>query len=196
MKDSFYQLTKAYVIKLFTEHNLQHNLEHLERTEYWIDVLVGSPAEAMRIAAFAHDIERTEKVNQLEKIQKSDKGYQDEEHLSEHQNKGAKIIKEFLESQGAPKKLIDDVVSLISHHEVGGDENQNILKDADSISFFETNAKGFVQKHVPEVGVEKVRKKFEWMYNRINSGKAQKIAKPMFEKLLKELNSDRKVENL
>lgn len=37
---------------------------------------------------------------------------------------------------------------MISRHEEGGDDAQNALMDADSVSFFETNVENFVRKKV------------------------------------------------
>lgn len=94
---------------------------------------------------------------------------------------------EFLRKHGADKNLIDRVRMLISRHEEGGSEDQNLLKDADSISFFENNVDYFLTKKVLEVGKEKVREKFDWMFNRITFDKAKKIAKKMYQEAIRRL---------
>lgn len=76
---------------------------------------------------------------------------------------------------------------LVSKHEVGGNDDQNLLKDADSISFFENNVDHFVNKKVGETSKEKVKDKFEWMFNRISSEKAKQIARPWYEEAIKKL---------
>ncbi len=47
---------------------------------------------------------------------------------------------------------------LVSKHEVGGNEDQNLLKDADSISFFENQVGHFLSKQTAETGKEKLNK--------------------------------------
>ena len=76
---------------------------------------------------------------------------------------------------------------LISRHEEGGNEDQNLLKDADSVSFFENNLSIFFRKAEVE-GKDKIKHKFNWMYNRITSVKAKQYAKRDYEKALKELD--------
>jgi hypothetical protein len=78
---------------------------------------------------------------------------------------------------------------LVSKHEVGGNQDQNLLKDADSISFLENNVDNFVSKKVSETGKDKVRDKFDWMYNRITSETARQIARPWYEAAIKKLDN-------
>ena len=85
-------------------------------------------------------------------------------------------------------EIIERVKMLVSRHEEGGNDDQNLLKDADSVSFFETNISLFLTKHVQDVGKEKVREKFDWMYNRITSEKAKQIARPWYKEAIKNLN--------
>jgi len=119
-------------------------------------------------------------------MQQSNKGYRDEEHLKSHQEKGAEIIAEYLSCISAPIDLVKHVSKLIAKHEIGGNAEQNSLKDADSLSFFETNADGFIKKHLPLVGEAKVREKFNWMYDRISDSQAKQLAKPFYDKIMQE----------
>lgn len=84
--------------------------------------------------------------------------------------------------------MIKTVNHLISKHELGGDADQNLLKDADSLSFFETNAEKFATEFIKELGKEKIKQKFDWMYERISSPQAKEWAKPMYEKYIKLLH--------
>ena len=54
-------------------------------------------------------------------------------------------MNKFLQENGADEATISKVTHLIGKHEVGGDLEQDILMDADSVSFFETNAEMFVK---------------------------------------------------
>ena len=76
------------------------------------------------------------------------------------------------------------VKRLVGRHEVGGDDDQNLLKDADSLSFLENNIDYFLDTKIVQVGLESVRKKFEWMYQRITSPKAGKLAEPFYRRAM------------
>jgi len=76
---------------------------------------------------------------------------------------------------------------LVSKHEIGGNDDQNLLKDADSISFFENNVKYFVGRKVNETGKEKVRDKFDWMYHRMTSERAKEFARQLYVEAMKKL---------
>ncbi|MDP3899601.1 MAG: DUF4202 family protein [bacterium] len=177
-------------VKKFVNDSFQNKFtEHFERTLYWILKLKSDADEALQIAAYAHDIERANrKVEIVKKLENSPDGFLDKEFLSYHQNTGAKIIADFLRENSASKELIDRVVMLISKHEVGGNDDQNLLMDCDSISFFETNAEGFICPEREDFNQQKVRDKFDWMYNRIFNLERKKIAKSNYEKIINELN--------
>ena len=94
---------------------------------------------------------------------------------------------EFLRRAGADETTVVRVKHLISKHEVGGDADQNLLKDVDSVSFFENNVPHFVTKKVKELNREKVKAKFDWMFNRITAEQAKQIARPWYEVAVKTL---------
>ena len=77
--------------------------------------------------------------------------------------------------------MIERVKMLISKHEVGGNDDQNLLKDADSVSFLENNVDHFINNLVSETSKEKVKDKFDRTFNRITSQQAREIARPRYE---------------
>ena len=93
----------------------------------------------------------------------------------------------FLAENGADTDTIERVKMLISKHEVGGNEDQNLLKDADSLSFFENNVDFFVKEQTARTSREKVKEKFDWMFERITSDQAREIAQPWHEQALQKL---------
>lgn len=146
---------------------------HFERTAFWFEKFLPETTEAHKIAAYSHDIERA-----FRDAQKAiPENYLDPEFLMNHQAGGAKIMSEFLSKEGASKELIQKVTHLISKHEVGGDFEQNALMDADSVSFFETNAEMFVTKKAPIEGKGKVKEKLDWMFNRISTEEHKALAR-------------------
>jgi Mg2+/Co2+ transporter CorC len=121
-------------------------------------------------------------------LRKQSAGYDNEEFLRPHEERSGEIIMDFLTKQGANPELISKVYRLISKHEEGGDEEQNILRDADSVSFFEIYPVRMMEK-ITEVGKQKVRDKFNFMYNRIGSEEVKEIVKPLYEKAIKDLEA-------
>lgn len=82
-----------------------------------------------------------------------------------------------MKKQGAEDGFINKVKMLVSKHEVGGNKEQNTLKDADSISFFENNVDYFIEKLSIEIGKKEVRDKFDWTFERITLNKAKEIVR-------------------
>ncbi|WKZ26777.1 MAG: DUF4202 family protein [Candidatus Paceibacterota bacterium] len=162
---------------------------HFERTVFWLERFLPEANEAHKIAAYSHDIERSFRD---EKTKNNLKNYLDKEFLRVHQEKGAEIMAKFLKSQKSSEDVIKTVRHLISKHEVGGDEEQNALMDADSVSFFETNAELFVNEKAAIEGYEEVKEKLDWMFNRISSKKRKEIARENYEKWSKILEGYRK----
>lgn len=158
------------------------NLEHFERTEYWVGQLRSSPSKALLIAAFAHDIEKA--FNPTTNLTAHLKECTDKNYLERHQNEGGQTMFAILISKGAPAQLASEVQDLIAHHEVGGTPEQNVLKDADSIAYFETNAPKHANMTVKGVPKELIKKKFDFMFNRISSDYAKQVAEPMYKKAL------------
>lgn len=151
---------------------------HFEKTVFWIQQFLPQATEADKIAAYSHDIERAFR-NENKSVPEN---YLDEDFLRNHQEKGAEIMSDFLHSQEAPESFIEIVKHLISKHEVGGDADQNALMDADSVSFFETNAEMFVNKKAPIEGYENVKEKLDWMFNRISTDEHKRFAKENYKK--------------
>ena len=160
-------------------------MPHFDRTVYWVQYLKPEADEVMLIAAISHDISQAVyRKEQKELLQKY--VFNDPEFLYFHQEKGAEIIERFLKRQGAGESLIRKVKFLILQHEWSGNEDQNILKDADSISFLEVNTQVFIENN-PGMNKEIIRAKLDWMFERITSEKARQIADPMYQKALKML---------
>jgi len=175
---------KSYINESFKNESVIH----FERTLFWVKKLQPTADDALIIAAYSHDIERAFRTdNVFRKIKTSKEGFTDVDFLKNHQEKGAEIMYDFLISNKADKQLAKRVAHLIRKHEVGGDEDQNLLKDADSISFFETNAPFFADVKVKDLGTEKVKAKFDWMFERITSPKAKKFAEPIYKAMLQML---------
>lgn len=176
------------VVKFVDESYQGKSIKHFERTQYWFAQFIGRPlTEAEAIAAYSHDIERAFRGTEKSTI-KSVSNYTGEVFLNYHQQRGAEIMSEFLQERNFDD--IETVTHLISRHEVGGDDMQNKLMDADSVSFFETNAEHFVNEKIKTDGYNRVKKKLDWMFDRISSEEAREIARPTYEKWMELLEEN------
>lgn len=172
----------------FVDLSFQEKHPHHERALYWLLFLNPKADLALQIAAYAHDIQRAFASKEaLNAAENSASGFKDAQVLKEHQETGGEIMFNFLKGQGVSQTIAFKVKQLIGKHEQGGTREQNLIKDADSISYFECNAEHFISKFAPIVGPVKVKDKFDWMFTRITSAKARKIAKPMYAKAIKDL---------
>lgn len=185
--EQIYNLVEQFVIDSFNKAGDTHGGKHLQRTAHWVKQLKPDADEALLVSAVAHDIERGFRNNQNYSAIKT-KGFKSDEHLTHHQEEGAKIIADYLKQIGVDQTFIDRVVMLVSKHEVGGNDDQNLLKDADSISFFENNIDHFLTSKVLETGKDKVKEKFIWMYSRITSPKAKEIVYKWYSEAISKLD--------
>jgi len=184
-----YNEAEQFVFDSFNKIGKSSRIRHFERTVHWVKKLKPDADEALLVAAIAHDIERAFlQKDVLEKINSA--GSAGTELIRPHEERGAEIIADFLKQRNVDTNFIERVKMLVSRHEEGGNDNQNLLKDADSLSFFETYVSIFVNEKAKLDGKEKVRQQFDWIFNRITSEKAKKIAQPMYEKAISALNAN------
>ena len=125
----------------------------------WLLKLKPDADEALKIAALGHDIERAIKEQKIRR-----KNYMSyDEFKKAHALNSAKILKEIMTMCNVRKELVDDVFFLVSHHEIGGDKRVDVLKDADSISFFHVNLPYYFVRN----GVEETKKRCSWGYKKL-----------------------------
>lgn len=183
-RGELYQAADHHVEQSFADH--KGTMKHLRRTADWVEELKPDADEALMIAAVSHDIERSARSPEYRVG-----SFTDPEFLRYHQETGAQMIAKFLETQNAPAELVDRVKHLVSKHEVGGDDDQNLLKDADTVSFFENNIDLFLTKKIKEEGREAIHEKLRWMFDRITSDKARELAQPFYDEAMKRLDAIR-----
>ncbi|MDP2630893.1 MAG: DUF4202 family protein [Candidatus Uhrbacteria bacterium] len=187
MEATIYDKVEKFVFDSFSAAGRPNEMRHFVRTVYWLKVLLPDADEAFLVAALAHDIERAFRQEDVI-LRLTTAGFLDLEFLRFHVERGAEIVADFLWSQYVEDRYIERVVMLISRHEEGGSTEQNILRDADSISFLEVNAPAFFERHHDKLGIEKVRQKIDWMYSRISSEEARLIALPLYEDAVRGLD--------
>lgn len=177
---------RQFVNESFKQSGHGENLDHFKRTVYWVKKIKPDVDEPTLIAAYAHDIARAFRRANTKEMFK-DKEFDDPEILEEHQKEGARIIGEFLRKENYDKNSIKRIENMVRRHEVGGDEESNLIQAADTISYFENNVEKHIQL-IPVLGEDKIKRKIDFMYNRISPGKAKEFARPYYEKIIKNFN--------
>jgi len=146
---------------------------HSKCTKTWLLKLKPDADDALQIAALAHDIERGfPSESECKPKERNIKEYN--KHKEEHSKRSAKIIGDMLQKHDFDNSFIQKVVRLVLLHEVGGDEEADILKDADSLAFFEGNLEYYFSRHDTDTTIFQIKYKFDRM-----SQKAKSIAKEM-----------------
>ncbi|MGR3220717.1 MAG: DUF4202 family protein [Candidatus Anammoxibacter sp.] len=157
---------------------------HAENTLEWllrIDPLADHP---MQIAALAHDIDRADDKRKVRRADFTDY----DAFKSAHAVNGAKILEEILNKFNVSDFITKEACRLVILHEVGGDPRSDLLKDADSISFFDVNMPLYYKRE----GLDETRKRCIWGYKRLSTGmkkfvKGMKYEDEVLNQLIKEI---------
>ncbi len=167
MMDSI-ECAKRKIRAVISKSGVPEDPVHAENVLEWVLRLKPDTDEALQIAALAHDIDR---ADEKRKVRRSD--FNDyNKFKAAHANNSAKILKEILHECHVEQSVIDEACRLVERHEVGGDPHSDLLKDADSISYFEVNMPLYFQRE----GYEETLKRCIWGYNRL-SPKMKEICK-------------------
>ena len=134
---------------------------HADNTLAWLFKLDPKTDPAMQIAALAHDIDR---AIEERKVHRSDFDDYDVFKAAHAQN-GAKILWEILDDCQVAKDITDEACRLVTLHEVGGDSRSDLLKDVDSISYFDVNMPLYFQRE----GWDETKRRCVWGYRRLSS---------------------------
>ncbi len=146
---------------------------HSKNTLTWLLKLKPDADEALQIAALGHDIERA--IDQR-KVWREDFEHYDQ-FKAAHAHNSAEILKEVMLDCGVDQTVIEQVYELVRRHEVGGDERSDLLKDADSISYFEVNLPQYYNRH----GWDETKRRCLWGYKRLSEKVKILAAKLTFE---------------
>ena len=120
-----------------------------------------NPDEAMIVAALAHDIER---ADEKRKIQRSD--YDDyDDFKAAHAAASAEILEKILVRCRVDPCVVTRACSLVRMHETGGSPEADILRNADSLSFFEVNLPYYFKRE----GHDETFRRCVWGYARLSS---------------------------
>jgi hypothetical protein len=160
------------------------NARHLVRTLDWLLELDPGASEAARLAALTHDMERHVPGGPAQDLAVWPD--EDREYRRRHSERSARIVADWLRSEGADESLVSEVERLILAHETGGAADEDLLQAADSLSFLETNRELVVGWFSSgRCSRERAKAQAEWMYARIRPEGARALARPLYEEAIR-----------
>ncbi len=169
----------------------KQSAQHLIRAEEWLLILKPDASEEMLLATLTHDMERAFPGPDSPTIDPK-RGVDDPVYNMAHSERSARIVSAYLQEQGAASESIAQVVRFIRVHEYGGNDDENLVQAADSLSFLEVNVDSFLSWLDAGNSVwdaDAVRAKFTWMYERIQIAQARKLARPMYNEAMRKVKS-------
>lgn len=172
-------MTKFYLIKkevegILPNSPLDFELKHAKLVLRLVLDLKPDADEALKIAALSHDIDRA-----ITKITEKDlKDYSKiSEFKKEHSIRSAKFICDILKKYDYSADIIAKVKHLVENHESGGDEETDILTDADSLAYFGHSVPSYLKRN----GREKAKGKIKFMYKRMSANAKKLFSQIKFE---------------
>jgi hypothetical protein len=133
---------------------------HANNTLEWLLRLDSDADDALQLAALAHDIDRA-----IEGIKVKRMDFDDYDVFkAAHACNGAGILQPILSECGVQQAVVEETCRLVTCHEMGGDPRSDLLKDADSISFFDVNLPFYLRRE----GLQETRRRLLWGNRRLS----------------------------
>ena len=153
---------KSEILRLLSVAEFDLEEAHAKDTLAWVKKIDLSASEPLQIAALAHDIERAVKPMVKRKAGEAHPSYK-----RRHAQRSARILAELMAKHGYKDEFIKRTCSLVEMHEVGGSREADILRDADSISFFSCNIEWYYK--YKDKNLDVVRHQVQYKYSRASS---------------------------
>ncbi|MFW9997813.1 MAG: DUF4202 family protein [Candidatus Odinarchaeota archaeon] len=147
------------ILQVISQSVIEEDYGHALSTVEVVKRLSSNPPDALLVAALSHDIERSLPG---EKVKRED--FADYDQFKEaHAANSAIIVKDILAKHDLPPAFINKVGDLIEAHEFGGNQDEDLLCTADTLSFFTHNLPYYLKRN----GVAKTAELVKWKLNRI-----------------------------
>ena len=155
------ECTKQKIRDIVARSTVPEDPVHSRNTLAWLMKLKPDVDDALQIAALGHDIERalTER-----KVLRTDFANYNEFKIA-HARNSAEILREIMLECGVQGHIIEDVYRLVCRHETGGDQRSDLIRDADSVSFFEVNLPLYFERS----SWEETKRRCIWGYKRLSA---------------------------
>ena len=155
------ECAKARIRAILSRSSVPEDSRHAENVLEWVLRLDPDADEALQIAALAHDIERA--VGER-KVRRADVADYDA-FKAAHAANSAAVLREVLGEAQVEPTIGEEACRLVEAHEAGGDPRSDLLKDADSLSFFEINLPLYLARE----GHDEALRRCLWGYGRLSA---------------------------
>lgn len=159
--DEGIQCVNKKVRSIIAESPVPEDPEHAENTVQWLTRLDPRVDCILRMAALGHDIDRALEIRRIKKADFADFDV----FKAAHALNSAQIMAEIMAECGIDSESATEVRRLVALHETGGDERSNLLKNADSLSYFEINLPFYYKRN----GRQKTVERSLWGYARLSA---------------------------
>lgn len=162
MKHESINILRGKISEIVTLSPYSEDFIHSLNTYEWVCKLNPEAEDdrALEMAALGHDIERGLNDRRIES-----RGYETyDEFKQAHALNSAEALVELMEESGIEQALIDDVAHLVANHETGGNEREELLKDANVLSFFHVCLPLYYDRH----GTDITKKRCVWGYKKLS----------------------------
>jgi len=168
MSSEAIEKVKKKINSIIVQSSFPEEPFHSINTLEWLMKLNPDVDIALQIAALGHDIERA-----FDDKHVSSQDYESfDEYKQAHALNSAQILTQIMEECGVEQRIVDDVAHLVAHHEIGGDEREELLKNANIISFFHVCLPLYFDRR----GEEITRKRCVWAYKKLPENLRKVIA--------------------
>lgn len=150
---------KKKIMEIIEKSSNPEDPIHARNTLEWMIKLEPQADEALKIAALGHDIERAISKRKIKRENYTNY----EEFKKAHSLNSAEVLSKLMETFGVKKDLREEIFYLVNHHETGGNKRSNLLKNADSLSFFQVNLPYYFIRN----NLDETKKRCKWGYRRL-----------------------------
>ncbi|MCA9308673.1 DUF4202 family protein [candidate division WWE3 bacterium] len=137
-------------------------LAHGRETRDWLLTIAPESTWQLQIAALTHDIERAVPYIEGMTPKKPQRTSNYDEYKQEHAKRSANIVGHILNTFNIKEKDIKLITDIIEKHEIGGYHEVDLVRDADSIRWFDEGYKQYTKAY----GIPAAKEKGWWMYKR------------------------------
>ena len=155
------ECTKQKIRAVIAGSTVPEDPLHAENTLDWLLRLEPDADQALQIAALGHDIERALKARKVKRPDFPDY----DSFKAAHARVSAEILRGIMEDCGVQREMAGEVYLLVCRHETGGDPRADLIKNADSISYFHVNMPLYYQRE----GWEETKRRCIWGYDRLSA---------------------------
>lgn len=151
---------KREILAAIERSEVPEDFPHANNTLQWLLKLDPAADQAMQIAALAHDIDRAVTERKVRRAEYPDY----DAFKAAHAENSVTLLREILDKHGVEQSIARESCRLVRLHEVGGCPRSDLLKDADSLSYFDTNLPHYFRRE----GWAETKRRALWGYRRLS----------------------------